>query len=268
MRVKYRMKKFIPEKSGVYLLTNIVNGKIYVGKAVNIRDRVRKHKSSQHRITKDDNSRIIQAIKKYGWNSFEISFLEVFDDISNDELLKKESEWIIKLQSTDGKIGYNILTYDTDWTGMHHSEETKRKLSLAHTGRWGGENNPFFGRTHSRRSRKKISEHHVDCSGTKNAFYGKCHSNDVKAKMSLTRKGRDCPWLKKPVMQFDMNGVLIAKWGSAREASIRIMGKKEKASSITSVCRGDRNSAFGFRWAYDSEKSLKKLLTKDQNAVG
>ena len=140
---------------GIYLLRNLINGKIYVGKAKNFDDRFRRHKQSEL-LPHNSQSRIINAIKKYGWQAFSIEILEVCDE--TDELLDKEAGWIKALNATDNKIGYNILVYSTDWTGHRHSEEAKQKLSLIAKARFSKENNPMFGKKHSAESIRKMSE--------------------------------------------------------------------------------------------------------------
>ena len=42
--------------------------------------------------------------------------------------------------------------------GRHHSEESKKKMSLAKKGMYIGEKNPFYGKTHSEETRRKLSE--------------------------------------------------------------------------------------------------------------
>lgn len=54
----------------------------------------------------------------------------------------------------------------------------------------GQENNPFFDKTHSERSRQKISANHADFSGEKNPLFGKKHTEEAKQKMSNSQKGK------------------------------------------------------------------------------
>lgn len=55
-----------------------------------------------------------------------------------------------------------------------------------------GENNHFYGRTHSEES--KLKQRLVKlgkCDGEKNPFYGKSHTEETKKKISLTHKGKE-----------------------------------------------------------------------------
>lgn len=81
----------------VYILTNKVNKKLYIGKTVDIGRRFKEHKSTK------SNQPIHQAIKKHGWHSFEV---EVFDNIPVCDLDKFEMLLIERLNVYYGR-GYN-----------------------------------------------------------------------------------------------------------------------------------------------------------------
>ena len=51
-----------------------------------------------------------------------------------------------------------------------------------------GQNNPFYGKTHTEESKKKMSLNHKDVSGKNNPMYGKHHSDEAKEKISKARK--------------------------------------------------------------------------------
>lgn len=127
----------IPKAPGVYLLTNKINGKIYVGKSVNLRRRIGRYKNW------DSDCVINRAIRKYGFDNFKVEILEQFNEISNSELLKIEASWIRKLNSINKEIGYNTVPFGHDRTGTKCSEETKTKMSLSKRGK----NNPCYGKT-------------------------------------------------------------------------------------------------------------------------
>jgi hypothetical protein len=54
-----------------------------------------------------------------------------------------------------------------------------------------GENNPNFGKTHSRETRQKMSEMAKERIGEKNNFYGKSHSDETKEKMKESLVGSE-----------------------------------------------------------------------------
>ena len=79
----------------IYKTTNLINGKIYVGKDV-------KNKPSYY----GSGNLIKLAIKKYGKENFKKEILEECKD--QIELANREIYWIANLCSTNKVIGYNI----------------------------------------------------------------------------------------------------------------------------------------------------------------
>lgn len=65
--------------------------------------------------------------------------------------------------------------------GKHHSEESKKKMSLAKKGMYIGEKNPFYGKHHSEETRRRLSE------AAKNM------SEETKKKMSEMKKRENNP---------------------------------------------------------------------------
>lgn len=55
---------------------------------------------------------------------------------------------------------------------------------------------------------------------------------------------------KKPIQQIDINtNEVIKDFSSIKEAALEILGK-EKASLISACCKGQRKTAYGYRWRY------------------
>jgi len=144
-----------PREAGIYKLTCVHNGKIYIGKAINIRKRLSHHKRSPN--YSECKTYLKNAILKYGWESFNIEILEIYPNfdklVNNSQLLKKESEYIKLFESNNPNIGYNICTYSSDCTGLKlrprgpRSEETKEKLRQAN-----------LGKSPSKETREKLSK--------------------------------------------------------------------------------------------------------------
>lgn len=100
------MKKKI---SGIYKITNLINGKIYIGQSVDIEKRFSDHKyASNWKNAQDYNSPIHCAFRKYGIENFSLEIIEEIPPI-NDELNSKEIFYISFYDSTNSSIGYNIL---------------------------------------------------------------------------------------------------------------------------------------------------------------
>lgn len=175
----------MPKQSGIYLLKCLISGKIYIGKAVNLRNRMGKHKNSIN-SKRNTNSMIVNAIRKHGWENFECQIIELIDD--KNKLMECEIYWIDFYDSTNRDTGYNILRGGTDWTGYKHTEETKLKLSLSRKGKYVGENSPNFGLKRSDETKAKLSEQAKLRVGEKNSSYGKKRSDETKKKLSNSLK--------------------------------------------------------------------------------
>lgn len=90
------------EKSGIYTIENLTNGKKYIGQTKNINRRWREHlgclKGNRH-----SNSHLQRAFNKYGEDNMSFSVIEMCKE---DELDTKESDYIKLFDSM--KSGYNL----------------------------------------------------------------------------------------------------------------------------------------------------------------
>ena len=161
-------------KTGVYKITNLVNGKVYIGASKDIERRWSEHKRSVK-------SPIHSDLEAYGLDNFKF---EILIECPEDMLCQWERDMICLYDSDDPEKGYNNKNdrpYNlklsesmkgknryprTDYQkqrvseshkGIPHSEEHKRKLSEAHKGKpaWnkGRPSTPF-----SEEHKRKISE--------------------------------------------------------------------------------------------------------------
>lgn len=110
----------------IYLLTNKINGKVYVGQTwLSFKKRIRRegqgYKNSFY---------LYAAIQKHGVSNFEYTVLA--ETIDQDEANKLENDFIIKYDSRNLEKGYNLK--EGGWGGRH-SEETKAKISESLSGK-------------------------------------------------------------------------------------------------------------------------------------
>ena len=161
----------------IYLIRNLKNNKCYIGKTIRdaVKTRIRDHLSGKgNRIVK-------QAVEKYGCDAFTYEILH--DGVIPEFLDTLEKEAIEKF-NTVSPHGYNLTT---GGEGGSHCEETRQKMSEAHSGK-------SLSEEHCR----KISEANK---GEKHHFFGKSHSEESKQKMSESHKGH-IPWNKgKPLSE-------------------------------------------------------------------
>jgi group I intron endonuclease len=128
-------------KSGIYVIKNIVNNKVYIGSAVDFIKRWRQHKNNL-RKGKHHSARLLRAWNKYGEHNFKFELLQ---EVSNPlHLLSYEQVYLDYYKSYENEHGYNICKTAGSQYGLRHSEEAKRKISDAIS----GDSNPFKGRKH------------------------------------------------------------------------------------------------------------------------
>lgn len=92
------------ELCGIYCITNTVNNKKYIGQSKNIHKRWKVHKSYLNK-GKHVNEHLQFVWNKYGEDSFDFSILEL---CNIDELDEKETSYILKMNTMDENIGYNL----------------------------------------------------------------------------------------------------------------------------------------------------------------
>ena len=86
----------------IYQITNLINGKIYIGQTNNIQKRW-----ANHRCNNDPNMVIARALRKYGIDNFKFEVL--LRGLTPDEANQKEIE-LIKEKNSLIPYGYNVAT--------------------------------------------------------------------------------------------------------------------------------------------------------------
>lgn len=118
------------KKSGIYMFTNKLNNKRYVGSAIDLNKRISRYFQNYY-LTHEryKNILILKAIRKYGINNFYISIIE-YTDNNRLILIEKEQYWIDSI-----KPEYNILQRAKNSLGYLHSKEAKLKISVKKLGK-------------------------------------------------------------------------------------------------------------------------------------
>lgn len=113
--------------SGIYTITNIINNKIYLGKAKNIEQRKKDHFDDLIR-NNHYNVHLQAAFNKYGSENF------IFEPLlycSEEFLYSEEHYWAILLNVNNINYGYNIRDTNPNGNKGSLSIETKLKISKA-----------------------------------------------------------------------------------------------------------------------------------------
>lgn len=108
---------------GIYVLTNRINHKRYVGKDENHPIRTNTHVS----VNCPGCPLIHRAIKKYGAENFDVEFIP-YPGISSEALCEVE-KWKIAQLNTKAPNGYNLTDGGDGTIGYKHTEKTKQQIS-------------------------------------------------------------------------------------------------------------------------------------------
>lgn len=268
----------------VYIHTNKINGKMYVGQTIYGDDPNKRWKNG---TAYRNSPHFWNAIQKHGWDNFEHEV--VASHLTLSEANHFEELLIAILNTMDPDVGYNaksggennILSEETKkrigdaHRGIPLSDETKKKLSEIRKGRIlseehkrklsaaqkGKNKKPLSeehkkhlseaqkGKTVSEETRRKISE----------SERGKTVSTETRKKLSEAQKGKKASeetkrklreiqaYRKKPINQYDKNGNLIQRWDSMRDAAYALNINEQ---NISACCRHVLKTAYGFVWEY------------------
>ena len=236
----------------IYLTTNLINNKKYVGR------------KSSNTFVKDyfGSGRHLQAaVNKYGKENFSVEILEKIDDSSL--LIPREMYWIAHYNAVDDDNFYNHSPgglhegwvpgdgniAKTEYCRKLNSEKHKSKKQSPEAienrvSKIRGENHWSYGKPRSEETRKKISD---TLTGTK-------LSAETRRKIGESNIGKHILSPKhieilrqkasKPVKNLDTDEI----FNSVTEAM-----KKYPTGNIYSCCQGRAKSAGGYHWEYIKE---------------
>jgi len=167
---------------GVYRITNTITDRVYIGSAVDVEKRVRRHKQTL-RAGKHPNPHLQQSWVKHG----EAVFL--FEPLveCSIETRKDREQRFIDAYIEHGLPVYNMRPVTISSVGFKYvcSEDTRKKLSCAK-----------IGKTKSLETRRRMSvaqtgKKHSEA--TKAKLRGRVRSREAREKMSLAHTGMTMP---------------------------------------------------------------------------
>jgi len=113
-------------KSGIYKITNAINGKIYIGSSSNLYNR-KHHHFSKLKHNKHSNQHLQNSYNKYGKENFKF---DIIKRCKIDVLLLEEQYYLDNIL-----CDYNKRIIAESNRGWKMSQDTKDKISKANTGR-------------------------------------------------------------------------------------------------------------------------------------
>lgn len=175
---------------GIYKFTNKVNGKVYIGKSVDVYYRYKDHINKCNRGQK---CLFYNALRKYGIEGFNY---EIILECSIEELNYWEKYYISYYKSNvnryGNKYGYNCTDGGDGLCGHEpwnkgkvniYSDETRKSMGAHNIG-----NSYLLGHHHSEESKKLISKHSK----------GKKESEETRKKKSISKSGAGNAMYGKP----------------------------------------------------------------------
>jgi len=209
----------------IYKVINTKTDQVYIGTTTKSIDE--RKKDHLQKSNKGTGYKFHNAISTYGTDSFR--WIQIDTASNNDELASKEIKYISEYDSLEN--GYNsdkgggfkktVYQYNLDGTLINSFEDlTLAAVSINVT-------------------KKNISK---ACWNVNHTLGGYLWSYEFKEKFIPEPDSR-----KKEVIQYSLNGNVLARYISASEASRKTGISK---TCITRCCRGEREQSGGFLWKY------------------
>jgi group I intron endonuclease len=232
----------------IYKTTNLINGKIYIGK------------DSYNDINYlGSGIKLSGAVKKYGKDSFKKEILEVCTTL--EHLNKREVYWILKFNATDPLIGYNIAIGGTGGntrSGYSQEELIKYYKALSDGVKKSERYQEFVNISRGKKRPNhsiKMKELYAEGKIVPHNL-GKVTPDDVRLKISKSNKGKTVTFETrnkiaktkyKPVNQYTLDNQYIKTYESIKHASEEL---KIGRDSIYGCCTEKYKQGGGFIWKY------------------
>jgi group I intron endonuclease len=255
--------------SGIYQITNLINGKIYIGQSIDIHKRWNEHRRLSKRI-QQSHIPLNRAIERDGIENFRFDVLEVCEISKLDE---KEIYWIEEKKSL-APNGYNLTEGGNGVKGFEMPQIGKDKLRIALTGRIRSKEHSENiskankGKKRSEEFKRKISERnkgHIKSEETRRklseALKGKPKSPEHIEKIKKSKTGHKFTEEQKMIYKksnrsVELYGIKVNQIDRNTEDIINSFNSCSEAERITGIkrtCIGDcvngkRKTAGGFIW--------------------
>ena len=247
-------------KGEVYLATNQINNKKYVGMTTRpLNVRVSEHKYDSVNRLCNNRSYFHNAIRKYGIDNFQFETLEILYDkdiaVLHKKLCEAEQYYINKFSTNIKDVGYNLTIGGDGVCGYSLSQEHKDLISKIHKGKklsdehkrrisefMRSDKNPNKGRKMPEETREKIRRSLTGkMVGEKNPMFGV-----RRPEIAEYGKAR-----AKNIVQLHLDtNEYIRTWQSAREIE-RVLGIDR--CCVRDCCKHVTKKSHGFNWMYLTE---------------
>jgi group I intron endonuclease len=248
--------------TGIYAIINTINGKRYVGQAVNIKNRINGH-LKRLRAGKHHCAHLQSAFQKYGQESFTYSTLE---ECPVEALTEREQYWMDYYRD---KGIYNTAPAAGSNLGIKFNAEARAKMAAKLTGR------PVSAESRLKMSESRMGWKPSDETRAKMSAAKRNMSDETKARMSAAHKGVKLSEMTRASMSKARKGkphcghVLTAKDNANREGctlteeqkakvSASLVGNKRRLGTVTSPeTRAKLSEATKRYW--ETKKTLQQI---------
>lgn len=201
----------------IYKITNDINNKMYIGltNKSNPIDRWTRHLQDYNKYLERP---LYRAMNKYGVEHFHF---EVIEETNNPA--EREQYWISKLRTYIGFSdcnGYNA-TLGGDGVFINTFENGEKEFIIE-----------LYKEGLSCNEIAKQTNHSTE------TISNLLKENGIEVKIYLTKVG-----------QYTLEGEFLRDFPSAKQAS-EFLGKTGKGGHIIEVCKGQRKTAYGYKWKY------------------
>lgn len=226
--------------TGIYKITNEINGKAYIGQSICIEERFKQHKREAFYKNKRSNKILYQAFRKYGLENF--SF-EILEECTKEELDNREIYWI-KYYNTFND-GYN-LTMGGQGNSFTKDIPEEEVHKMWNEGKTVKEIKDFY----------KVKNITIKRRLSSCETYSE-HEARVRAGKSITKLNDSLSKTRyeKQIIQYDLEGNIINKYNSVTEIKKKL---GYDSRTIEKCIEGNLYSSHNFRWGLEGEELISK----------
>ena len=233
---------------GIYAI--IINDKYYIGQSVNIKHRWQQHRK-ELKLGTHENKHLQSAYNKYGNPKFEVLL-----ECEKEKLNEYEQYYIHELMTYDKEIGYN-KSYGGETCLITEAFKEEHCISILQFDKYGEFVAEYY--SFNEAVRKNKSSYDVIRDGIKErrkvkGFYF-IEKKEYEKNSNLAELFN---W--KPIMQFDLQGNLIAEYFNIDKA---LKETNINKVSLKAVLNGNRQSANGYIWRYKEDYLLNPIVIEE-----
>lgn len=231
--------------SGVYIIKNLVNGREYVGKSVNIRARLKDHCEAR-----DKSKYLYRSMAKHGLENFEAC---VYLEGTEQELSELEV-LLIEERNTFSPLGFNMTLGGEGSTGYKFSNESLEKLRQR-----------MLGTTHTEETRALMSKARFSNNHRLGTTLQPSHKATFVAAGLKASTGRVLSEATKVRMSEALKGYPGRPWSEASKEKLRASKLGVPRPDLSERFKGEGNPAFGK--AAKSRRAIKVTSTTDSTVL-